>query len=173
VNNNQAFATSLMANLNPVVIASVVNANGPFLSNLLANLSPSVLAGAINVNGAFLTNLISNLNASVLADAINANGTFLTNLLGNLDATVLAAVMTSPQGLGLITNLLRNIGANDAQGQALVAALNAVDTGNQSTNFWSQFNLHLIGYMNVLGIPILEDIHAVIEYFEWDSAGWP
>jgi hypothetical protein len=102
VNTNGQFLDSLLANLNPTVLANALNTDGgqSFLTAMLnptIGLDPAVLAQASNANMGFTAALLAQppdgINPAILANAINSNGPFITGLLANLNADVINNAM--------------------------------------------------------------------------------
>jgi hypothetical protein len=105
------FSERLMqaGNLDPKVVAGLLNGNGAFISSLLSpgHLNPQVIASAINNNQAFLTQTMTYMNTSDIVDVLNNNTgaqTTINTLVGLLDGNVIADAMG--QHPEMTTNLL-------------------------------------------------------------------
>jgi hypothetical protein len=139
LNNNGAFLTTLIGNLNAPALAIAINAGidgAPMnmLRNTLANLDAAVLGSVMSSPQAqnLLNQLLggsTHLSGTLVAQALNNNPDtgikpLMTSLLNGLDGKALAASLNSIQAENLLVELLN--GLNVA---TLAAAVNAAPTG--------------------------------------------
>ncbi len=130
INNAQGFLTTLIANLDPVVLANALDVNPNFLRDVLAGINANVaraIAGALNTTSGhnFLIALVADLTdaaGAAMAQGMNLNNVLMPALIGNLDPNV-ARVAAQALGLnpGLITKVVENLDGNAGLSMATAA----------------------------------------------------
>jgi hypothetical protein len=130
INNSQGFLTTLIANLDPAVLASALDVNPNFLRDVLAGINGNVaraVAGALNTTSGhnFLIALVSDLTdaaGAAMAQGMNLNNELMPALIGNLNPNV-AKVAAQALGLnpGLITKVVENLDGNAGLSMATAA----------------------------------------------------
>jgi hypothetical protein len=125
------FTVNLVNNLNPAAIASIVNASGDFASALVGELDPQVIANVVNANGDFLAASTAAMDPAVIAQVVNDNGPFLASLTSFLDPIVIAgALNANPNTVSNLMGFLDTgvvAGAVNANGDFLAGLLGQLD----------------------------------------------
>jgi hypothetical protein len=140
VNNNQTFLNGLIANLDARSTAEPMNsiAGEQFSERLMhsGNLDPKMVAGLLNGNGAFISGLLSHLNPQTIADAVNGNQPFLTTMMTYMNPADISDVinnnLTAQQTINTLVGLLDGgviSGAMNAHPELTTALLAAPPAG--------------------------------------------
>jgi len=112
INFNQQFLTELLGYLDVEGTARAVNENAAWASTLVGLLNPQVIANVMNSTGSKTTQLINKLSGSVVGYIVNHNGPFITGLVGGLTPTVLTDALNTTAGRALIADMIGDGGLN-------------------------------------------------------------